>query len=161
MNDDDPQPTLSRTHPRNKSVSAWLALLGGAFGLHRFYLYGVRDVLAWLHLVPTGLGLWALMRVRQFGLDDTAAWWLPVFGLHLSGVALTAIVYGLRATHAWNTRHNPTSPADSAPGQTHWGTVIVIVLALMLGATAFMSSLAFGFQRYFEHQVAEGLKISQ
>jgi hypothetical protein len=39
--------------------------------------------------------------------------------------------------------------------------VFALVFALMLGATAFMGSLAFGFQRYFEYQIEEGLKISQ
>jgi hypothetical protein len=32
---------------------------------------------------------------------------------------------------------------------------------MMLGATALISSLAYGFQRYFESQIEEARKISQ
>jgi TM2 domain-containing membrane protein YozV len=34
---------------RSKTASTWIALLGGSLGLHRFYLHGPRDLLAWLH----------------------------------------------------------------------------------------------------------------
>ena len=53
---------------RSKTVAAWLALLGGALGLHRLYLHGLRDRLAWAHWPPTVAGLlgvermWALDR---------------------------------------------------------------------------------------------------
>ena len=39
------------THTKSKAVATWLALLLGVFGLHRLYLYGLRDKLAWL--LPT------------------------------------------------------------------------------------------------------------
>ena len=29
--------------PRSKTLATWAALLGGSLGLHRFYLYGLRD----------------------------------------------------------------------------------------------------------------------
>ena len=55
--------------------------------------------------------------------------------------------------------------ADSAPetaaGQTHWGTIVAICLALMMGATVLMASIAYSFQHYFEYQVEEARKISQ
>ena len=37
----------------------------------------------------------------------------------------------------------------------------VAIFALLLGTIAFMGSLAFGVQRYFEYQIEEARKISQ
>ena len=41
---------------KNKTLAAWLAFLGGALGLHRFYLRGLGDTLGWLLPIPTALG---------------------------------------------------------------------------------------------------------
>jgi hypothetical protein len=42
-----------------------------------------------------------------------------------------------------------------------WAAVIGVVIALLLGATVLMATIAFGGQRYFEYQVEEARKISQ
>ena len=39
--------------PRSKTLATWLAVIGGAFGAHRFYLHGWRDLIAWLYPLPT------------------------------------------------------------------------------------------------------------
>ena len=39
--------------------------------------------------------------------------------------------------------------------------MIGVILALLLGATVLMSTIAFSGQRYFEYQVEEARKISQ
>lgn len=159
MNDPCPRPTPPVRH---KTVAAWLAFAGGVFGWHRFYLHGLSDAWGWAHAIPTALGLWGVQRVLQHGQDDKLSWLLlPLLGLALAIACLTAIVYALQAPERWNARHNPQLPAESAPGQTTWLTVLAIVLALMVGATAFMAALAFSFQRYFEYQVEQGLLISQ
>ena len=81
---------------RSKTLATWLAVLGGTLGLHRLYLNGPSDVLGWLHLVPTALGLAGVIRMRQLGQDDTAAWLLiPLLGLMISLGMLCAILYGL------------------------------------------------------------------
>jgi hypothetical protein len=36
-----------------------------------------------------------------------------------------------------------------------------IALSLLIGTAVLMASIAFSFQRYFEHQIAEARKISQ
>ncbi len=59
---------------RSKTIAAWLALLGGTIGLHRLYLKGLGDVLGWLHVLPTSLGLFGVMRLREIGQDDRLAW---------------------------------------------------------------------------------------
>lgn len=145
---------------KNKTAAAWLAFLGGQFGLHRFYLFGVRDLWAWLHLAVATLGWWGVQRVRWYGQDDLLAWLLvPLLGFMLAATALTAIYYGLMAPEKWNAQYNPGFP-EAPAGYTNWLTMGAVVLALLFGAIALMSSLAFSFQRYFEYQVEEARKIS-
>ena len=49
----------------SKTLATWLAVIGGALGLHRFYLHGWRDLLGWLHPLPTLLGLAGVQRMRD------------------------------------------------------------------------------------------------
>ena len=147
---------------KNKTTAAWLSFLGGPLGLHRFYLRGMGDLLGWLLPIPTALGLYGIERVRMYGVDDGLSWALiPLLGFTIAGCALTAIVYGLMAPEKWNARFNTSAPADAAPGQTNWFTIGAVVLSLFFGSTILMASIVFSFQRYFEHQIEEGRKISQ
>ena len=147
---------------KNKTVAAWLAFVGGPFGLHRFYLYGLGDMMGWLLPIPTALGMYGVERVQQWGQDDQWSWVLiPLLGLTVAGCALRAILYGLMTTEKWNARFNPNAAKDAAPGQTHWFTVGAMALALMIGTAVLLATLAFSFQRYFEHQIDEARKISQ
>jgi hypothetical protein len=147
---------------KNKTLAAWLAFLGGPFGLHRFYLHGLGDTLGWLLPIPTALGLYGIERARMYGLDDGLSWALiPLLGFTIAACALTAIVYGLMTAEKWNARFNAAAPADAPPGQTGWITIGAVVISLLIGSTVLMASIAFSFQRYFEHQVEEGRKISQ
>ncbi len=137
---------MSRT--RSKTLATWLALLGGAFGLHRFYLHGWRDAVGWLYPVPTLLGLAGLQRMRAFGQDDRVAWVLiPLLGLALSAAMLTAIVYGLTSDDEWAARfHQPRQP-------TGWAPVLGVIAALLIGASVLMGTVAFSGQRFFEWQL--------
>jgi hypothetical protein len=147
---------------KNKTLAAWLAFIGGPFGLHRFYLHGLGDTLGWLLPIPTALGLYGVERARLYGLDDGLSWALiPLLGFTIAACALTAIVYGLTTAEKWNARFNSTASADASPGQTGWITIGAVVVSLLIGSTVLMASIAFSFQRYFEHQVEEGRKISQ
>jgi hypothetical protein len=145
-------------HYKSKTLATWLALLGGSLGLHRFYLHGARDTLAWLHPLPTAAGLWGVDRMLGLGQDDQLAWLLlPLLGLMLAQAALCAIVYGLTSDTRWDERHNPGLPAHA----TAWGPVLGVIAALLVGATALMATIAFSGQRYFEWQVEASRKISQ
>jgi hypothetical protein len=147
---------------KSKTVATWLALLGGPLGLHRFYLRGIGDLLGWALPIPTALGLYGVERVQRFGLDDQWSWALiPLLGFTIAGCALTAIVYGLMTREKWNTRFNPSLNEEAAAGATRWSTIAAVVLALLLGTSILMASIAFSFQRYFEYQVEEGRKISE
>lgn len=142
-----------RLHTKSKTVTTWLALLLGSLGAHRFYLYGRRDARAWLHPVPTLLGLAGAVRMQNLGQDDHAAWLLiPVLGLMLSIGMLAAIVYGLTPDERWAERHNPGQPVRP----TGWGPVLGVVTALLMGGTVLMGTLAFGGQMFFEYQTRRG-----
>ncbi|MDI1239646.1 MAG: hypothetical protein PSV26_19355 [Polaromonas sp.] len=147
---------------KNKTLAAWLAFAFGQLGIHRLYLYGWRDLLAWLHPATAALGWWGVQRVRLYGQDDQLAWVLvPLLGFTLAATALTAIYYGLMTPEKWNTKHNPELAPDSAAGRTNWFTMAAVIFALLVGTIALMSSIAFSFQRYFEYQVEEARKISR
>ncbi len=147
---------------KNKTLAAWLAFLGGPLGLHRFYLHGMGDMLGWLLPIPTALGIYGIQRVQQLGQDDHYSWVLiPLLGFTIAGCALRAILYGLMTPERWNARYNPSAPVEASAGQTQWITIGAIVLALLMGTTVLMASLAFSFQRYFEYQIEEARKISQ
>ncbi|MEY4753748.1 MAG: hypothetical protein RJA44_1423 [Pseudomonadota bacterium] len=144
---------------KSKTLATWIALIGGGLGLHRFYLHGLGNLLGWLHPLLTLLGVFGLQRVQQFGQDDRLAWLLlPLGGLSLSAAMLQAIVYGLSSDAKWDARHNAGRTGTPASG---WGAVIGVVLALLLGATALLSTITVSFQRYFESQVEAARQISQ
>lgn len=148
--------------PRSKTVAAWLAFALGPLGIHRFYLHGLGDLAGWALPIPTALGLYGIQRVQRLGQDDVLSWLLvPLLGFTIAGCCLTAIVYGLTTREKWNARHNPGADDQSEAGATRWATIFAIALSLMIGAGVLMASIAFSFQRYFEHQVEEGRKISQ
>jgi TM2 domain-containing membrane protein YozV len=135
---------------KSKTVAAWGALLLGSFGVHRLYLYGWRDRLAWLHPWPTLAGLYGVQRMDLLGQDDRLSWLLiPLLGLMLVNAALCAIVYGLRSDEKWDQQHNPDLP----PGQNGWGAILAVIASLLIGGTCLMATIAFSAQRYFESQV--------
>lgn len=136
---------------RSKTLATWVAFLGGALGLHRFYLHGFADRWGWLFPLPTLVGVYGVLRMRRFGIDDQPAWLLiPVLGVVLSVAATTAIVYGLTPDDKWNARHNPAGPQHV----TGWSTVIGVLLALVVGAGVLMATIAFTAQHYFEYTAA-------
>lgn len=140
---------------KNKTLAAWLTLILGPLGMHRFYLYGWRDALGWLMPLPTLLGLYGFQRVNDYGLDDVVSWvLLPILGIHLAAICLNAIVYGLMRQEEWNQAFNPEASPEQSAGQTNWGTIGAIVLSLMLGTVFLLSALAYSFQRYFEYTSA-------
>ncbi len=147
---------------KNKSMVCWLSLLGGPLGLARFYMFGLRDSIGWALLLLTLLGIYGFERAQSFGLDDPLSWWLvPLLGLSIAISALHTIYWGLMSITTWNSHYNPGADTESSIGRTNWLTVGALVLSLMLGTTALLSSLAYGFQRYFESQAEEMQKISQ
>ncbi|HVZ46278.1 MAG TPA: hypothetical protein VHA82_20910 [Ramlibacter sp.] len=147
---------------KRKTLAAWLAFLGGPLGLHRFYLYGLGDLVGWALPIPTALGLYGIERVLQNGQDDVASWFLiPLAGFSIALGCLTAILYGLMAREQWNEKFNPSLARDHPAGGTNWFTIVAVALSLAFGAASLMFGLVYSFQKYFEYQVEEGRKISE
>lgn len=151
---------------KNKTLSTWLALVGGPLGLHRFYLFGPFDVLGWALPIPTALGLYGFMRAWGLGVDDKLSWILvPLLGFVVAGCCFNAIFYGLMAQDKWNGRFGQrsaeTGETDESAGASNWLTIVAVIASLMVGATALMAALAYSFQRYFEWQIELARQISQ
>jgi len=143
---------------KSKTLATWIALLGGSLGLHRFYLHGPRDAWGWLWPIPTLVGAYGVSRVLELGQDDPLSWALiPLLGLAVASAMLAAILCGLTPDERWDRRFN----GGTAGTPSGWAAVIGVVVALLLGATVLMATIAFGGQRYFEYQVEEARKISQ
>ena len=135
--------------PKSKTLATWIALALGSLGAHRFYLYGSRDRWAWMHPLPALLGMLGALRMHNLGQDDHIAWLLiPVLGLMLSIGMLAAITYGLTPDEKWAARFGPENPVRP----TTWGPVIGVVVALLVGGTVLMGTLAFGGQMFFQYQ---------
>lgn len=137
---------------KNKTLTTFLACGLGVLGAHRFYLKGWSDVWGWLHVAASFVGLLGFIRIFQWGQDDRMAWLLaPCLGLTLTSSCLAALVYGLSSCAAWNQRHNPSVEPEHAAGRSNGLTIFIVVIALLVGATALMSVIAFAGQRYFEY----------
>ena len=147
---------------KSKTLATWLAVVGGGFGLHRFYLHGLRDLWGWVHVPLTLLGMAGLQRMRAFGVDDSAApWLLPLGGLSIVAGMLAAIIGGLSSDERWDARHNPGAATGQGTPASGWGAVLGVVAALLIGATMLLSSITFTLQRYFEAQVEAAHQTSR
>jgi hypothetical protein len=111
--------------------------------------------------LPTLLGLYGMWRVRLYGLDDHLSWLLiPLLGLALSATMLSAIVSGLTPDEKWNQRFNQDDGSENSGPRSGWLAVIGVLVALTLGATVLMATIAFSAQRFFEYQ-AESAPVAQ
>ena len=85
----------------------------------------------------------------------------PHSGLHRGLHHAARHFVRLTPDEKWHARFNAQLQPNVTPTPSGWGAVIGVVLALMIGATVLMATIAFSGQRYFEYQVQEGLKLSQ
>jgi hypothetical protein len=137
-------------HYKSKTLAAWVALAAGSLGLHRFYLRGFGDALAWLHPPLTALGFVGLHRWQTLGQDDRLAWLLlPLLGVMLAQGMFVGIFHALTPDERWDARHNP----GHAGVATRWGPVLAAILGLLLGAGLLMSAVAYGIQMFFQWQL--------
>ncbi|HSC62958.1 MAG TPA: hypothetical protein VLD35_04935 [Caldimonas sp.] len=144
-------PAAAVGRPRSRAVAAWLALVGGSLGLHRFYLHGRRDPWAWLHPWPTLVGAYGFWRMREFGVDDArGALLVPLLGVMLAMTMLQAIVYGLASDERWAARYGTAAAAV----QRGWLNYVAVIVALAVGTSVAVTTIAFTAQRYFESRAA-------
>ncbi len=144
---------------RSKTLTAALAFLFGYIGLHRFYLYGMRDKYGWAHIVGIILGAVGFMLLAATERASVLGWVLAVPGaVSLLGGFLSAIVYGLRPDAKWDAQLNAHTHRASNSG---WMIIFVVIFSLLFGAFLLMTGLALTFQTYFESQVEAAKSISQ
>jgi len=98
---------------KNKTLCTLLAMLLGGLGAHRFYLYGKKDIWAWIHIF--------------------------LFPLSIFAGFIAALVIGLTPDEKWDAQHNPDSGQTS---NSNWVVVVLVILSFAIGATAVMSSIA-------------------
>ncbi|MFL6677240.1 MAG: hypothetical protein ACJ8IK_02795 [Burkholderiaceae bacterium] len=160
----DAPPLRDPVDVRSKTAATWIAIAGGPLGLHHFYLHGWRNPWGWLYPIPTLVGLAGVIRMRNLGVDDRLSWALiPWLGLTISVAMLCAIVIGLTTDAKWARLHagDPARPVVRAtreedeesppPGivRTGYGPVLGVILALMIGGSVLMGTIAFTVERLF------------
>ena len=123
-----------RSH-KNKTLATLLALLFGSIGLHRFYLYGRRDLWGWVHLATLPLsGMFILGYPEAPSIFSGGPFILSVLA-----AALETLVIGVTPDDKWDARHNPDSGRTSDTG---WPVPLMLVVALACGATALIAAIA-------------------
>jgi TM2 domain-containing membrane protein YozV len=144
---------------RSKTITAALAFFFGSLGAHRFYLYGMRDIYGWAHLLGTLIGIPGAMLVVASERASMLGWVLSFFGaVSLLSAFLAAIVYGLRPDEKWDAQFNAQTQRKSRSG---WTVIFVVIFSLLIGAFLLMTGLAISFQTYFEGQVQAAKALSQ
>lgn len=133
----------------SKTAIAWLAVVGGTLGLHRFALRGGRDVGGWLHAGAAVVGAVGWWRLRREGVDDVLG---GVLVLALGASVVTAMAAALRHALTGDERWSASEGRATTPsGGLAVGAAIV---AAFVGATAAISLLAFVIQRAIELSIA-------
>lgn len=127
---------------KSKIVATLLAAALGGSGWHRFYLFGRRDLWAWVHFASLPLSALALFA----GSNIAPAFSMFLFGpLILSALAgaLEALVLGLTPDVNWDTKYNPSSLHAS---DSNWLLAVLLILTLAGG----MGGLIFVISRTFD-----------
>jgi TM2 domain-containing membrane protein YozV len=144
---------------RSKTLTAALAFFFGTLGAHRFYLYGLRDIYGWAHLLGTLIGIPGFLLLASTERASMLGWVLVFPGaISLLAAFLAAIVYGLRPDAKWDAQFNEQTGKQSNSG---WTVIFVVIFSLLIGAFLLMTGLALSFQTYFEGQVQAAKELSQ
>lgn len=144
---------------KNKLLFCALGLLTPGTGLNVFYLKGLLNIWAWLHLIGLFSGILGWKLLGASDMSSALGWVLAAYGfISLQASWLTTIVYGLRPDEKWDAQFNSDSPQKSESG---WLVVLCVIISLMVGAAVLMSGLAIAFEQHFISQFEEAKKISQ
>lgn len=129
--------TASLNQHKNKVLAMLLAIFLGGAGIHRFYLYGKRDFLAWNYLLALLLFICAVV-VAQ----GPHSWTISVITLFPVSIYMSlveAIVIGLTPDDKWDTRFNPHSGQST---RSRWPVAVLLVLTFAIGITALLISIS-------------------
>jgi hypothetical protein len=144
---------------KNKLLFCALGLLAPGTGLNVFYLKGLLNIWAWLHLLGLFCGVLGWKLLGASDMSSTLGWILATYGfVSLIASWLTTIVFGLRPDEKWDAQFNLNSSFKSDSG---WLVILCVILCLMIGAAVMMVGLAIAFEQHFISQFEEARKISQ
>ena len=105
---------------KNKTLVTFLAAVFGGLGAHRFYLYGKKDMWAWVYVL--------------------------LFPLSIFAGFIEALVIGLTPDDKWDDKHNHGSGRHSESG---WPLALLLVLTFGGGAIALIAAIARAFDLLF------------
>lgn len=125
---------------RQKALSALLAFLLGAFGVHRLYLGKPRW---WLPLSVTALMLPMLVGVQNW--YQTPAFFIAMVPV-VTGF-IEALVLALMPDDKFDRRFNAGTERRNDSG---WDAVLVAIATLLIGTTVLMTAIVLLFQTIFE-----------
>lgn len=119
---------------KNKTFATLLALTLGTIGAHRFYLYGRRDILAWMHALSLILTyLLTVTSITQAFFKAT-----PILISTLAGF-MAALINGLTSDKEWDQTHNSISGTRS---NSRWPLALILVLTMLIGSTALIATIS-------------------
>lgn len=130
------------TPHKNKTFTTFLAAVFGSLGVHRFYLYGRKDLFGWLHLLTVPVSLLAIELFKN--VHPLFAGMLFILSI-LCGF-LEALVIGLTPDDKWDEKHNTASGKKS---ESHWILALLLVLTVGIGAMSLIALLARSFDLLF------------
>lgn len=123
---------------KNKTLAASLALITGGAGLHRFYLYGIKDRWAWLHVLLCAVTLGLLLTYPdRLLLLNTAPLIVSVL---IASIATFMI--GLMPDEKWDAIHNAESEQQS---HSSWIIALLMVTNLACSTTLLLIAMARAF----------------
>lgn len=125
------------TSHKSKSLACLLCALGGALGLHRFYLYGFRNIAGWFYLGATGIYLGILGLSLATGSIPAAV--AALFPIPMFAAAIETLTIGLTEDGKWDARHNAHSLNRS---RSAWPLAVLLVLTLGISFTGLVASMA-------------------
>lgn len=126
------------TSHKNKTLATFLSFSLGSVGAHRFYLYGKRDPIAWLHALSIPLSY--LLAKLYFNLNEFLTYgpWL----ISLLVALFMTLILGLQSDEKWDAKFNPKSDQKS---DSSWFLAVILVLAVGCGAIVLIGMMARAF----------------
>lgn len=121
----------------DKTVAAFLSTVLGGLGLHRFYMYGKRDFWAWIY--AAAFLVYACLVLTEYPAKPFGNILYALFPLSIYAAFIESLTIGLTPDEKWDTKHNRHTARTSA---SKWPLVIVLVLTLLIGYTALVTSIA-------------------
>jgi TM2 domain-containing membrane protein YozV len=122
--------------PKNKTIATLLAVVLGGPGVHRFYLYGVRDFFAWNYVLA-----FLLFVVAQILAQSEHPLGIGVLAYFPAAILvgwIEAFVIGLTPDKQWDSLHNRGLSYQSQSG---WQIKVLLVLALLGGIATVLASV--------------------